>query len=219
MSDSSVDSKEHHHAHHFRDGEHEFQTCKSGMWIFLLQEVLFFSPLFVGYLVFKFLYFDDFQLASQKLDWVMGAVNTVILLVSSFTVARAISSAQKGDRDGVVENLILTMVCGFGFLIVKYLEYSHKIHDGLLPGSFFTYEPLLEVAPQASLFFTFYFLMTGLHGLHVIGGLVVFAWLLKRALNNEFGPNYYTPLEMTGLYWHFVDLVWIYLFPLMYLVG
>ncbi|PIR23252.1 MAG: cytochrome C oxidase subunit III [Deltaproteobacteria bacterium CG11_big_fil_rev_8_21_14_0_20_45_16] len=219
MADKVTAFKEHHHAHHFRNDEHQFETAKQGMWVFLLQEVLFFSPLFVGYLIFKFMYFQDFHDASKHLDWVMGAVNTVILIVSSFTVARAISSAQKGNRDGVVENLIFTFICGLGFLIVKYLEYSHKFHDGLLPGHFFSNPELLETAPHANLFFTFYFLMTGLHGIHVVGGLVVFAWLLKRALNNEFGPKYYTPLECAGLYWHFVDLVWIYLFPLLYLVG
>lgn len=216
----SVASKhEHHVGHHFRDGEHEFQTAKVGMWIFLLQEILFFAPLFVGFLLFKFLYFDDFHLLSKKLDVTLGAVNTVILIVSSFTVVRAVTAAQKGNKSALTENIIFTILCGFGFLIVKYLEYSHKIHDGTLPGSLFNNPELLEAAPKAPLFFTLYFLMTGLHGLHVLGGIGVWIWLLIRARRGEFGPNYYTPIEMTGLYWHFVDLVWIYLFPLLYLVG
>jgi cytochrome c oxidase subunit 3 len=217
MSSSPV--HEHEHAHHFRDADHQFETNKQGMWLFLLQEVLFFAPLFVGYLIFKFIYFDSFHEASKKLDWVLGSVNTVILIVSSFTVARAISSAQRGNQTGVVENLIFTMICGIGFMVVKAIEYSHKIHDGFLPGPFFTNTNMLEVAPEAPLFFTFYFCMTGLHALHVVGGLVVFVWLIKRAKRGDFGPKYYTPLELTGLYWHFVDLVWIFLFPLLYLVG
>jgi len=189
------------------------------MWVFLLQEVLFFSPLFVGYLVFRALYFKDFHIAAEELDWFMGAVNTLVLITSSLTAARAISNAQKGNRDGVIENIIFTIVCGCGFLIIKYLEYAHKFHVGTLPGKWFHNPELLAQAPHAPLFFTFYFLMTGLHGLHVLVGICVFIWLLIRARRNEFGPDYYTPLELTGLYWHFVDIVWIYLFPLLYLVG
>lgn len=216
---SSAHANEHEHAHHFRDAEHQFQTNKQGMWLFLLQEVLFFAPLFVGYIIFKFIYFDSFHYASKQLDWVLGSVNTVILIVSSFTVARAISSAQRGNQTGIIENLIFTLICGLGFMAVKAIEYSHKIHDGLLPGPLFTNSAMLEVAPEAPLFFTFYFCMSGLHALHVVGGLVVFVWLIKRAKRGEFGAGYYTPLELTGLYWHFVDLVWIFLFPLLYLVG
>lgn len=213
-----VAPKEHHHAHHFRDAEHEFQTAKNGMWIFLMQEVLFFSPLFVGYFIFKFIYFQDFQTASHHLDPFAGAVNTAILIGSSFTVARAISAAQKGNQNGVFENLLWTVLFSFGFLAVKTYEYAHKFHDGLVPWNF-TNTELLEAAPQAPLFYTFYFLMTGLHAFHVIVGIGLFFWLLKRARKHEFGPQYYTPLECCGLYWHFVDLVWIYLFPLLYLVG
>jgi len=214
-----VQFKEHHHAHHFKSAEHQFETAKQGMWVFLLQEVLFFSPLFVGYLIFKFMYFDDFHLSSKYLDPFAGAVNTAILIGSSFTVARAISAAQKGKREAIIENLIWTILFGFGFLAVKTYEYTHKFHDHLLPGGFFSNAELGDQAPHAQLFFTFYFLMTGLHALHVIVGIGLFIWLLIRAKRNEFGPKYYTPLECTGLYWHFVDLVWIYLFPLLYLVG
>lgn len=210
---------DHHHAHHFRSGDHQFATAKQGMWVFVLQEVLFFSPLFVAYLIFKFQYFDSFHKAAHELDWVLGAVNTVILLVSSFTMARAVSAAQRGNRAALSENLFWTILCAFGFLIVKYLEYSHKIHEGTLPGSFFHNDELLKAAPQAPLFFTLYFCMTGLHGLHVAIGIGVLIWLWIRSRRGEFGANYYTPVEMTGLYWHLVDLVWIYLFPLLYLVS
>ncbi|MBN8553966.1 MAG: cytochrome c oxidase subunit 3 family protein [Deltaproteobacteria bacterium] len=215
----SSSSVEHHVAHHFKDGEHEFLTAKQGMWLFLLQEVLFFSPLFVGYFIFRHMYYHDFHVAAQQLDWVMGAVNTVILISSSFTMARAVSNAQKGKREETVEALLFTILFAFGFLVVKYLEYSHKIHAGTLPGHFFHDAELLKAAPHAPLFFTFYFAMTGLHAIHVIGGIGILIWILMRARRGEFGPKYFTPVELTGLYWHFVDLVWIYLFPLLYLVG
>ncbi len=209
----------HHFAHHFKSEQHEFLTCKQGMWLFLVQEVLFFSPLFVAYFIFRAQYTHDFHLASHHLDWVMGAVNTIILISSSFTMARAVSAAQRGDRERTVESLLFTILFAFGFLLVKYLEYSHKFHDGLLPGKFFTNEELLKEAPKAPIYFTLYFCMTGLHGIHVIAGIITLGWILNRARKGEFGPTYFTPVEMGGLYWHFVDLVWIFLFPMLYLVG
>lgn len=218
LSSDGYKVPDHHHAHHFKSGDHQFATAKQGMWVFLLQEVLFFSPLFVGYLIYKFQYYDSFHIAAAQLDWVLGAVNTVVLLISSFTMARAVAAAQRGNREALSENLIWTILCACGFMIVKYLEYSHKIHEGTLPGDFFHNDALLAQAPQAPLFFTFYFCMTGLHGLHVLIGIGILVWLLIRSRRGDFGTNYYTPVEMTGLYWHLVDLVWIYLFPLLYLV-
>lgn len=214
---TSDEFKEHHHAHHFRDAHHEFDTAKNGMWIFLLQEVLFFAGLFVGYLVFKFIYFEDFAIASKKLSWELGFANTLVLIASSFTIARAISAAQTGKKWACIENLYFTLLCACIFMFVKTFEYAHKIHDGAVPWNF-TNE-IAEKAPKAETFFTFYFLMTGLHGLHVLIGIFLIIWLIIRAKKNHFGPKYFTPLEMVGLYWHFVDLVWIYLFPLLYLVG
>lgn len=212
----------HHHAHHFQSADHEFETCKQGMWLFLLQEVLFFSPFIVGYLIFHFKYAAAFHEGSHHLDWKLGALNTVILIWSSFTMARAVSAAQLGDKKKLVFNLIFTFLCACGFLIVKYFEYSHKFHVGTLPGSLFRPELFTSgefTQKEAPLFFTFYFCMTGLHAAHVIGGMVYLLFVIKRAMKNQFGPSYYTPVEMFGLYWHFVDLVWIYLFPLLYLVG
>ncbi len=210
---------EHHHAHHFKDADHQFSTAKQGMWLFLLQEVLFFSPLFVAFFVFKTWYFADFHHASGHLDWKMGALNTVVLLISSFTMARAVTATQRGQLNKATINLIITIVCAFTFLVVKYFEYSHKIHDGLLPGKFFSNAEMLKEAAHAPLFFSVYFGLTGLHGLHVAIGIGLLIWILLRVKKGHFGPGYYTPVEMTGLYWHFVDLVWIYLFPLLYLVG
>lgn len=209
----------HHFAHHFKNADHEFITCKQGMWVFLLQEVLFFSPLFVAYLIYRGEYLEDFHKASHHLDWVMGGLNTIVLILSSFTMAKAVSAAQRGMTSCVVRNLGFTIFFAFVFLVVKYFEYSHKFHAGTLPGSLFTNVELLKEAPKAPLFFSIYFGMTALHGLHVAIGIGVLIWILLRARKGEFGPGYYTPVEMTGLYWHFVDLVWIYLFPLLYLVG
>lgn len=219
MSSNHSHGDGHHYAHHFRSAMHEFLTCKLGMWLFLVQEVLFFSPLFVGFFIFKHEYFHDFHLSARELDWKMGATNTVILILSSFTMARAVTAAQRGLKSATVRNLALTIMFACGFLVVKYFEYTHKIHLGILPGSHFTNAELLAEAPHAPLYFSFYFAMTGLHGLHVLIGIGVLCWILFRSRRGDFGPDYFTPVEMTGLYWHFVDLVWIYLFPLLYLVG
>lgn len=218
VSADSVKVPEHHHAHHFKDGEHEFDTSKFGFWIFLLQEVLFFSPLFVGFIVFKFMHFEDFKIASAELKWFVGGVNTIFLIFSSFTIARAISAAQRNHQRAIFENLVLTMLCAFGFLLVKTYEYSDKIGHGILPGKWFSNEAMLEAAPQAPLFYTFYYVMTGLHALHVIGGMVYLGYLIYRSKKGVYGPNNYLGVENFGLYWHFVDLVWIFLFPLLYLV-
>ena len=207
----------HQFAHHFKNAVDEFDACKVGMWLFLLQEVLFFSPLFVAYAVFRALYHEAWHEASHLLDWKLGGLNTLILICSSFSMATAVRGAQMGDRRKTVINLAITIACAFGFLIVKYFEYSHKVHMGLLPAGMFTYQGLVH--PKATLFFSLYFMMTGLHGIHVLVGIGLLTWILIRAKKGHFGPDYFTPVELTGLYWHFVDLVWIYLFPLLYLVG
>lgn len=212
-------SESHHFAHHFRSAMHEFLTCKLGMWLFLVQEVLFFSPLFVGFFIYKHDFYADFHRSAMELDWKMGALNTVILITSSFTMAKAVSAAQLGKKSALVGNLVVTILCAFGFLIVKYFEYSHKIHAGILPGKYFTNPELLAEAPKSPLYFSFYYAMTGLHAFHVVIGIGLLIWILVRSKRGDFGPQYFTPVEMTGLYWHFVDLVWIYLFPLLYLVG
>ena len=205
------------HAHHFESADHEFISCKQGMWLFLLQEVLFFAGLFCAYMVFRGMYPDMFLEASKLLDWKLGGLNTIVLITSSLTMAMAVRSAQTNQKNQTVMYLTLTFVLAGVFMIIKYFEYSHKIHLGILPGGFFTYEGLNH--PKAPLYFSLYFLMTGVHGLHVLIGMLVIIWLIVRANRGDFNSHYYTPIEMVGLYWHFVDLVWIYLFPLMYLVG
>jgi len=208
----------HHHAHHFQSAEHEFQTCKLGMWIFLVQEILFFSGLFLAYGIFRWMHPEMFFGAHKTLDVTLGATNTVILIFSSLTMALAVRAAQLNQRGQSAVLLVITLLCAFGFLVIKYFEYSHKFHLGMLPGRLYFYDGLTQFR-DPHIFFGVYFIMTGLHGIHVIGGIVVIGWILRRTLRGEFSSEYYTPVEMTGLYWHLVDLIWIYLFPLLYLVG
>lgn len=217
MSEAEL-AHEHHHAHHFGSADDEFEACKQGMWVFLVTEVLMIGGLFVAYGIFRGLYPEMFQEAHRMLNWKLGATNTIVLILSSLTMVLGVTSAQRGHREKSMSYLFLTLILASCFLVVKYFEYTHKIHDGLLPGGFFTNAELKDV-PKVSLFFSLYFVMTGIHGLHVIVGMGLIAWILKRTANREFSPHYYTPVELVGFYWHFVDLVWIYLFPLLYLVG
>jgi cytochrome c oxidase subunit 3 len=213
----SVSHLERHHAHHFKSGLEEFEACKQGMWLFLVTEVLFFSGMFVAYAVLRVFYPEMMKEVHHLLDWRLGALNTVILITSSLTMALAVTASQRGEKEKIVRNLWLTLICAAGFLVVKYFEYSHKIHEGILPGQLYSFAEVQTA--KAPLFFSVYFVMTGIHGLHVVIGMGIIYYLIRRASRNEFGPNYFTPVEMTGLYWHFVDLVWIYLFPLLYLVS
>lgn len=208
----------HHHAHHFVSGDHEFSTAKLGMWLFLVQEIMFFSGLFVAYAVYHYFHPEMFKGAHKMLDINMGAVNTCVLIFSSLTMALAVRAAQLGRKGQTVALLATTWICAGIFLVVKYFEYSHKFHVGLLPGHFYFYDGLTEFK-NPHIFFGIYFVMTGIHGIHVIGGMIVILWILFRAMKGEFNGQYYTPVECVGLYWHLVDLIWIYLFPLLYLVG
>jgi cytochrome c oxidase subunit 3 len=206
--------------HHFYDAAQEASSAKLGMWLFLVTEVLLFSGLFVAYTIIKTQNPGMWAEASKQLDVTLGAVNTVVLITSSLTVALAVRAAQTnkaGEKNKqIVGLMIFTIACAAAFLVVKYFEYSHKFHVGTLPGSFYSYEGIAH--PNAHLFFGVYFLMTGLHGIHVVIGMIVLTWITIRAAKGHFYEDYYTPVELGGLYWHLVDLIWIYLFPLLYLV-
>jgi cytochrome c oxidase subunit III len=204
-------------AHHFRNAKHEFESAKLGVWLFLCSEILIFGGLFVGYAIFNNLYPEMFAEGAKFLDWRWGAANTVVLLISSFSMAFGVYLAQKGKNRECFYALIFTVFCGGIFMVIKYIEYSHKFHIGVLPGELFTYEGAKHA--NLALYFTFYFLMTGLHGSHVLVGMGLIIWVLLRARKNEFSGEYYTPVAGVGLFWHLVDLIWIYLFPLLYLVG
>lgn len=203
--------------HHFSDMEQQAESAKLGMWLFLLTEVLLFGGLFCAYVVYRSWNPDIFHNAHQFLDVTMGTVNTVVLITSSVTMALAIRCMQLNNKRGTIINLWITLILAGLFLVVKYFEYSHKFHLGQLPGKYYTFTGIEGSNPHV--FFSMYFLMTGLHGIHVLGGMSVITWLLVKTRANRFSSEYYTPIEMTGLYWHLVDLIWIFLFPLFYLIG
>lgn len=202
-------------AHHFVDTEQQFSAAKFGMWLFLAQEVLFFGGLFMAYAAIRYLYPETMLSGHEHLDKTMGSINTVVLITSSLTMALAVHAAQNSKQKPLILNLAFTIALGCVFLFIKYFEYSHKFHAGFLPGKFYSGEGI-EGIPH--IFFGLYFVMTGLHGLHVLIGIAVLIWILTRAMKGEFKSAYYTPVENMGLYWHFVDIVWIFLFPLLYLV-
>ncbi len=208
-------------AHHFHDMGQQNAATKFGMWLFLVQETLFFAGLFMAYIAFRWLYPDTWLQAAEQLDKTMGGVNTVVLLASSLTMALAVRAAQTDDQKKLQIWLLATIGGAFGFLVIKFIEYSHKLHVGLLPGKWFsagelTGEPSATFAPQ--IFFSIYFMMTGVHGLHVVIGIGVIFWIYLRARRGDFNPENYSAVENVGLYWHLVDLIWIFLFPLLYLV-
>jgi cytochrome c oxidase subunit 3 len=283
-----------HLAHHFDTPQQQFDAGKLGIWLFLLTEVLFFAGLFCAYTVYRSMHPEVFVYAHYFLDTKLGAVNTCVLLISSLTAAWAVRNAQLAEKKMLMINIVITIACAFTFMGVKYVEYSHKYHDGLLPGKNFQpkeqiwelktfrdkhpeaaeyaerlakldekkaeapaaagakaegkegheeklerpteeeLEPLLAaglVGPRsldpsahisrprmAHVFFGIYFFMTGLHGFHVLIGIGIWVWMLLKASKGQFGPNYFGPIDFTALYWHLVDLIWIYLFPLLYLI-
>jgi cytochrome c oxidase subunit 3 len=206
-----------HLQHHFADSEQQQESARLGMWVFLLTEILLFGGLFCFYAIYRAWYPEMFFNAHKYLNVVMGATNTVVLITSSLTMALAIRSMQLGRQKEAMYNLIATLSLAAVFLVIKYFEYEHKIHLGQLPGKYYTFEGIKGTNPHV--FFSVYFLMTGLHGIHVIGGMGIIAWMIRRTRRGDFSSQYYTPLELTGLYWHLVDLIWIFLFPLLYLIG
>jgi len=212
--------------HHFNTAGQQAAAAKLGMWIFLSTEILMFSGLFLAYFVVRSLYPEMVLSSHELLDKFWGGVNTVVLLSSSFTMALAVRAAQVGDNRWLKNHLILTLVFAGMFMVVKSIEYSGKFSHGIFPGKYFDYEAAAayahhhghELKGLPHIFFGLYFCMTGLHGIHVLVGIGVITWLLVRANKGHFGPHFFTPVENVGLYWHLVDLVWIFLFPLLYLV-
>ena len=212
--------------HHFSTEEQQRDASNLGMWIFLGTEVMFFGGLFCAYLIYRLAYFGDFGAASKSINVQLGATNTAVLICSSLTVVLAIWAAQTARRGLMIAMLVLTMLFGLAFLGIKGYEYYDKFEEHHVPGASFSFEhqpipghPDQYANPQhAQIFFALYFIMTGLHALHMVVGLGIFTWLLVMAWRGRFTPEYHTPLEIGGLYWHFVDIVWIYLFPLLYLI-
>ncbi|MEI8256658.1 MAG: cytochrome c oxidase subunit 3 family protein [Deltaproteobacteria bacterium] len=211
-------------AHHFDTPEQQFDSAKLGMWVFIVTEILMFGGLFVAYAIFRSREPEIFHLAHERLNKLMGAANTIVLLFSSLTAALAVREAQLGNRKRTNMYLVITVLCAAFFLVVKYFEYTAKFEHGLLPGHYFSAH-LHHVAGEhdlpfrANMFFALYFMMTGLHGVHVVIGMSLLVWVIKVNNSGKITPEYFTPVEIGALYWHLVDLVWIYLFPLLYLVG
>lgn len=202
--------------HHFVDADQQFKAAKMGMWIFMVTEILMFGGLFAAYIVFRLWYPDLFTQASAQLDTFWGAVNTVVLIGSSLTVAMAIKSAQLNQIKNIAINLGITLALAGVFMVIKYFEWTHKFDLGIFPGEFYAFDGIEH--EKANVFYSLYYLMTGLHGIHVLIGMGLMGWLLWRSLKGHFNSEYYTPVEITGLYWHLVDIIWIFLFPLFYLI-
>lgn len=227
-----------HLAHHFEDRSQQDEAHSLGLWVFLATEIMFFGGLFLAFTVYHVMFPDAFGLASSELKVHWGVINTIVLLFSSFTMAMAVHSAQVGKQKSLRTYLIITFLCALGFMGIKSIEWTEKFQHHLVPGPTFSYvingphvqkhlspeqvqtvlmrDPFTERHVQ--MFFVIYFCLTGLHGIHVTIGMGVILWMYIRARRNEFGPRWNTPIELTGLYWHLVDVIWIYLFPLIYLI-
>jgi cytochrome c oxidase subunit 3 len=204
--------------HHFETPDQQVETSTIGMWTFLVTEIMFFSGMFAAYAIFRSLYHDAFASTSKYMDVVVGAINTAVLICSSFTMVMAVRAARLGMRNMIVLFLILTMLLGLVFLGVKAYEYHHKWVEHLVPGFNFHYEEA-KYERHAAIFFFLYFMMTGMHAMHMVVGEGLLATLLVMAWRGRFTAKWNTPVDMIGLYWHFVDIIWIFLFPLLYLIG
>ena len=212
----------HEHAHH-PALQHHFQTLGQqqeaatlGMWVFLVTEVMFFGGLLMAYLLYRVWYPEAWSEGSLELDIRLGGFNTVVLIASSLTMALGVRAAQTGAQKATVRWLLLTMALGLTFLVVKFFEYKHKWDLHHIPGFDFHFEG--PHASQVEIFLSLYFSLTGLHALHMVIGVSLLAVITWMAHKRRFSPEWNTPVEISGLYWHFVDIVWIFLFPLLYLV-
>ncbi len=209
--------------HHFPDLAKQREASALGMWVFLVTEVLFFGGMFLAYAIYRETHKVAFEGASNLLDLTLGTTNTIVLIVSSLTMALAVWASAQGRKNLTTTFLVLTMVLGTAFLGIKFVEWKEKFERHEVPGPHFvvplneeTHQPLPK---QSEMFFSLYFCMTGLHAAHMIIGLGLLTWLLVKTRKNEFTVRYNTPVDLTGLYWHFVDIIWIFLFPLFYLLG
>jgi cytochrome c oxidase subunit 3 len=212
----SDDPRNAHLAHHFDTMDTQEYAVRLAMWLFLGTEVLLFAGLFLGYSVYRHFYHETFHEASRTLSIALGTTNTIVLITSSLFVALAFWAVRVGKNKFAVLMLVLTILCACAFLVIKGFEYHHKFEEGMLPGQFYRYAEI--TGPGANLYFTIYFLTTGLHAFHVIVGMSVLIWVLVRLLKGHFSIYYNYPVELGALYWHLVDLVWIFLFPLLYLI-
>ncbi len=209
--------------HHFADMDQQRDAASLGMWVFLATEIMFFGGMFCAYLIYRYWYYYEFAAGSRTLDIWLGTINTAVLICSSLTVALGVRAAQLGKRKLLVILLLLTLVFGWAFLGIKAVEWTKKFEEHHIPGYSFHFEQRElqghQLDPRhAQIFFSLYFAMTGMHALHMIIGVGIFSVITFLAWKGRYTPEYHTPVEISGLYWHFVDIVWIYLFPLLYLI-
>ena len=236
-------AEEHHHVslpqlrHHFETEEQQREAGTFGMWLFLLTEIMFFGGLFTAYLIYRNWYYQAFVSASHQLSIPLGGVNTLLLICSSFTMAMGVWSAEMKKKGALVLCLILTFILGTGFLGIKTVEYGEKIEKHHVPGIHYSLNSFLypdsdeaarvakdhalplDMARHTEIYFFLYFAMTGMHALHMIIGVAILAFMIARAQAGAYTTGHVTFVENFGLYWHFVDIVWIFLFPLLYLIS
>jgi cytochrome c oxidase subunit III len=206
--------------HHFDTLEQQHEANVLGLWFFLITEVMLFGGLFTAYFVYRAIFPQAFAEASHHLNIVLGGINTVVLILSSLCVALAVHAAQTNNRRLLPLFLGATMVLGVVFLGIKGVEYYEHFLDHQVPGALFIYEgEHPERAAGVEMFNLLYFSLTGTHAIHMIIGLSIVGVMLFRSWRGKYGASYYTPIELTGLYWHFVDIVWVFLFPMLYLMG
>ena len=211
---------------HYRNFEHQSETARLGIWLFLATEVMFFGALFLTAGIYRYQYAEAFEHASARLNWQIGAVNTLVLLVSSFTMVMAVHHSRHGNRRPLVRYLLLTAAFGAVFLVLKGVEYYLDYRENLIPG--WRFEPsdwiggaglMPEQVPQVKLFLVMYFTMTMIHAIHLTIGIGLMLILAVLAARGRFTSDYNSPIDVAGLYWHFVDVVWIFLLPMLYLMG
>jgi len=225
------------HRHHFETEEQQREAGSFGMWLFLLTEIMFFGGMFFAYLLYRNWYYDAFVAASNTLNIGMGAANTAILITSGFFMALAVWAAEVRKKQLLVWMLVFTTLFGLAFLGVKYFEYKEKYELHHIPGASFDVSQFInppidkatgkasekplppDVAEHTQIFFFLYFAMTGMHALHMIIGIALLFWLIARSQRGDFSAGYVAPIANFGLYWHFVDIVWLFLFPLLYLIN
>ena len=204
--------------HHFQTLDQQHEAATLGMWVFLVTEVMFFGGLLMAYLIYRIWYPEAWAEGSEELSIALGGFNTVVLITSSLTMALGVRSAQIGTPRATVKWLLITIALGLTFLVVKFFEYKEKWDLNHIPGPNFIFEGRPDLAPHLEIFYSLYFGLTGLHALHMVVGVSILSVVTWMAYRRRFTPNWYTPVEISGLYWHFVDVVWIFLFPLLYLV-
>lgn len=220
-------------AHHFSTPVQEFQAGKLGFWLFLATEIMLFGGLFAAYFYFHELFPQTFRVGGEQLNWQLGALNTSVLLLSSWTMAMGVRSAQTSQKSKTMVYLFLTVLGAGGFMVIKFIEYQAKNEHGLIVFSelfdgydgttgqlswFKDYDGVMANVPHGHMFFAIYLTMTAIHGLHVIIGAIAIIYVMRGTAKGRYHAGYYLPVDLVGLYWHLVDLIWIFLFPLLYLV-